>query len=88
MLEIYYLMAHLFDFYCMPFIPLSEVIDLYFGTPWIERLHRTLQLIFPVLRERQFQFAFVSFFFFNGGPRMKGHLKAQDGIVAVIVSIT
>jgi len=54
MLEIYYLMAYLFDFYYMPFIPLSEVIDLYFATLWIERLHHTLHLIFPVLQERQF----------------------------------
>lgn len=36
MLEIYYLMADLFDFYYTPFIPLSEVIDLYFATLWMK----------------------------------------------------
>lgn len=60
MLEIHYLMAYLFDFYYMPFIPLSEVIDLYFATLWIKRLQHTLHLIFPVLQERQFPFAFVA----------------------------
>lgn len=87
MLEIYYLMAHLFDFYYMPFIPLSEVIDLYFATPWIERLHHTPQLIFPVLRERQSNLLPL-LLGGRAGPRMKRHLEAQDGIVAVIVSIT
>lgn len=49
MLEIYYLMAYLFDFYYTPFIPLSEVIDLYLATLWIKRLHRSQRLIFPAL---------------------------------------
>lgn len=49
MLEIYYLMADLFDFYYTPFIPLSEVIDLYFATLWIKRLHHQQHLIFPAL---------------------------------------
>lgn len=65
MLEIYYLMAYLFDFYYMPFIPLSEVIDLYFATLWIKRLHHTPHVIFPVLQERQFRFAFVAALLFG-----------------------
>lgn len=51
MLEIRYLMAYLFDFCDMPLIPLSEVIDLYFAALCVKRLHRTLPLVFPVLRE-------------------------------------
>lgn len=58
-------MAYLFDFYYMPFIPLSEVIDLYFATLWIKRLQHTLHLIFPVLQERQFRFAFVTVLLFS-----------------------
>jgi hypothetical protein len=65
MLEIHYLTAYLFDFYYMPFISLSEVIDLYFATLWIKRLHHTLHLIFPGLQEKQFPFAFVAGLFFG-----------------------
>lgn len=71
MLEIHYLTAYLFDFYYMPFISLSEVIDLYFATPWIKRLHHTLHLIFPILQERQFPFAFVAGDALQAGPLMK-----------------
>lgn len=55
----------------MPFISLSEVIDLYFATLWIKRLHHALHLIFSVLQEKQFPFAFVVGCS-SGGPSSEG----------------
>ena len=80
MLEIYYLMAYLFDFYYMPFIPLSEVIDLYFATLWIKRLHNTLHLIFPVLQEKQFLFTFVAEMLFGRAPKQKETSKPKTAL--------
>lgn len=71
----------------MPFISLSEVIDLYFATLWIKRLHHALHLIFPVLQEKQFPFAFVVGCS-SGGPTSEGHLKAQDSAVTITATIT